>query len=242
MTYDDAVARGAIALFGEKYGDEVRVVEVAGFSTELCGGTHCDRTGEIGLIKIVSEGSVGTGVRRIEAQTGRGAEAHVRRLEAERVELAGVLKAQPQEVVGRARRLVEENRALRKEVEGLKQRLSSGDATARIERFDIDGVVLVVGEVEANARELRDRADRLLEQVQSGIIVLGARDEGAARLVVKVSKDLTDRFHAGKLVATLAGVVGGRGGGRPDMAQAGGKAPENLPDALAGVPDLLRTA
>ncbi|MDP7115319.1 MAG: alanine--tRNA ligase-related protein, partial [Myxococcota bacterium] len=107
MTYDDAVARGAIALFGEKYGDEVRVVEVAGFSTELCGGTHCDRTGEIGLIKIVSEGSVGTGVRRIEAQTGRGAEAHVRRLEAERVELAGVLKAQPQEVVGRARRLVE---------------------------------------------------------------------------------------------------------------------------------------
>ncbi len=242
MGYDDAVGRGAMALFGEKYGDRVRVVEVPGFSTELCGGTHCTRTGEIGLVKIVSEGSVGTGVRRIEAYTGRGAEDHVRGLEQERAELARVLKAQPHEVVGRARRLAEELKAQRKEIEALKQRLSGGDATARIERFDIDGVALVVGEVEADAREMRDRADRLLEQLQSGIVVLGSRDGGAARLVVKVSKDLTGRFHAGKLVGALAAAVDGKGGGRPDMAQAGGKAPDNLPTALAGVPDLVRSA
>ena len=239
--YDAAVERGAMALFGEKYGDLVRVVEVPGFSIELCGGTHCARTGEIGLIKIVSEGSVGAGVRRIEALTGRGTEAYLRDLERERTELAALLKAQPHEVLLRARRLSDESRAQRKTIEELKQRLAGGDATARIERFDLDGVVLVVGEVEADAKEMRDRADRLQEQIRSGVVVLGSRDEGAARLVVKVSKDLTDRFHAGKIVAQLAAGVDGRGGGRPDMAQAGGKAPERLPEVLAGVPDLLRS-
>ncbi len=239
--YDAAVARGAMALFGEKYGDQVRVVEVPGFSIELCGGTHCGRTGEIGLIKVVSEGSVGAGVRRIEALTGRGTERYVQQLERERSEVAALLKAQPHELVSRTRRLADESRAQRKTIEELKQRLAGGDATARIERFDLDGVVLVVGEVEADAKEMRERADRLMEQIQSGVVVIGSRDGGAARLVVKVSKDRTDRFHAGKIVAQLAAGVDGRGGGRPDMAQAGGKAPERLGDVLAGVPDLLRS-
>ena len=241
-SYDDAVSRGAMALFGEKYGDEVRMVEVPGASVELCGGTHCARTGEIGLCKVVSEGSVAQGVRRLEAVTGRGSEAYVRELEQLRAAVAGMLKAQPAEVHDRVAKLVSDRRALHKQIDELKARLASGDTGSTTDPVEVAGVQLIAAEVEADAKVLREQADRLMEKLGSGVVVLGARDERSARIVVKVSRDLTDRFHAGKIVAQLAADVGGKGGGRPDMAQAGGKAPEGLPAALERVPSLLDNA
>ena len=239
MSYDEAVGKGAMALFGEKYGDEVRVVDVPGFSTELCGGTHCDRTGDIGLCKIVSEGSVGTGIRRIEAVTGLGAEQFVRKLQNEQADIAGLLKAQTHELVPRVSRLVDERKELERQIGELKEKVASGGGSSALEPREIAGVQVIAGEIEAEAKVLREQADRLMEQLGSGIVILGSRDDNAARLVVKVSKDLTDRFHAGRIVGALAAGVDGKGGGRPDMAQAGGKNPAGLPDTIAGVEALL---
>ncbi len=239
MSYDQAVAKGAMALFGEKYGDEVRVVDVHGFSTELCGGTHCARTGDIGLCKIVSEGSVGTGIRRIEAVTGLGAEEFVRKLQDEQAEIAGLLKAQTHELVSRVSRMVDERKELERQIDELKEKVASGGGSSAMEPREMAGVQVIAGEIEAEAKVMREQADRLMEQLGSGIVILGSRDEHAARLVVKVSKDLTGQFHAGRIVGALAAAVDGKGGGRPDMAQAGGKNPAGLPDAIAGVEELL---
>jgi alanyl-tRNA synthetase len=241
-SYDDAVSRGAMALFGEKYGDDVRMVEVPGTSVELCGGTHCSRTGEIGLCKVISEGSVAQGVRRLEAVTGRGAEEYVRELEGLRAAVAGMLKAQPGDVHDRVARLVADRRALARQIDELKARLASGDAGGTTDPVEVAGVQVIAAEVEADAKVLREQADRLMEKLGSGVVVLAARDERSARIVVKVSRDLTDRFHAGKIVAQLAADVGGKGGGRPDMAQAGGKAPDGLPAALERVASILENA
>ena len=241
-SYDDAVSRGAMALFGEKYGDDVRMVEVPGTSVELCGGTHCSRTGEIGLCKIVSEGSVAQGVRRLEAVTGRGSEEYVRELEQLRSTVAGMLRAQPNEVHDRVAKLVADRRALGKQIDELKARLAAGDTSSSTDPVEVAGVQLIAAEVDADAKVLREQADRLMEKLGTGVVVLGARDEHSARLVVKVSRDLTDRFHAGKIVGQLAADVGGKGGGRPDMAQAGGKAPDGLPTALEHAAKLLEEA
>ncbi len=242
MAYDDAVARGAMALFGEKYGDRVRVVEVPAFSIELCGGTHCRRTGDIGLIKIASEGSVGTGIRRIEAVTGRAAEDLVAALQDERRRLTSLVKGPASELVARVERLLDERRALRREIDDLKARVAAGaGGGGELRPVDVDGVAVIAGEIDADVRVLREQADRLLEGLGSGVVVLGARDASSARLVVKVSQDLADRVHAGRLVSQLAAGVGGKGGGRPTMAQAGGKDPAGLPDTLDRVPDLIRS-
>ncbi|HCP44871.1 MAG TPA: alanine--tRNA ligase [Deltaproteobacteria bacterium] len=243
-TMDDAVARGAMALFGEKYGDSVRVVEVPGFSTELCGGTHCGATGEIGLLKLTSEGGIASGIRRVEAVTGRGAFGYLRNLEERDLRIADSLKAQGGDTVDRIQRLLDDRKSLKREVQDLRQKLvSGGGVSGGPEAREVAGVQVVATEVEgADARELRQHGDSLLDRLGSGVVVLGSRDGGKATLIVKVSKDLCDRVPAGKLVGQLAELVGGRGGGRPDMAQAGGRNPEGLPGALEKSYELVSAA
>jgi len=241
-SYDEAVQRGAMALFGEKYGDQVRMVEIPGTSVELCGGTHCATTGEIGLFKILSEGSVAQGVRRIEALTGTGTEAYVRELEGMRDSVATILRARPSEIPARIDKLVSDRRQLAKQIDELKLRLASGDGGAATAPVEIAGVKVIAAEIEADAKVMREQADRLLDSLQTGIVVLGTRDDRSARLVVKVSRDLTDRFHAGRIIGEIAALVGGKGGGRPDMAQAGGKDPSGLEAALERARKLIASS
>ncbi|MBJ95178.1 MAG: alanine--tRNA ligase [Rickettsiales bacterium] len=241
---DGALESGAMALFGEKYGDEVRVVKVPGFSTELCGGTHCQATGEIGLLKITSEAGIASGVRRIEAITGAGAFRYLRDLDRERTEIAGVLKSGRDEVQARVERLLGERKALQRQVEELKQKLISGGNSGKSpEAREIAGVPVLALELEdVEAKELRGHSDLMLEKLGRGVVVLAARNKGKATLLVKISSDLTDRIRAGDLVRELAGVVGGKGGGRADMAQAGGKHPERIPEALEKAYEMVGAA
>ena len=233
-TMDVATARGAMALFGEKYGDEVRLVEVPGFSVELCGGTHVAATGEIGQLKLTHEGGIAAGVRRIEAFTGRGAFAYLRDLESQAAALGDRLRSKGADTVAKVDRLLDDNKAMRREIEQLKQKLVSGGAAGSgPQARDVAGVQVLATEIDgASGKELRGHADVLLDKLGSGVVVLGARGDGKASLLVKVSKDLTGKLSAGDLVRELATLVGGRGGGRPDMAQAGGKDPAGLPAAI----------
>ncbi len=233
-TIAEAQARGAMALFGEKYGDVVRVVEVPGFSVELCGGTHVAATGEIGQLKLVHEGGIAAGVRRVEALTGRGAFGYLRGLESQAKAIGSQLRSKGDESVAKVGKLLEDQKALRKEIEQLKQKLvAGGGAGGGPEARDVAGVKVLATEVEgASGKELRGHADLLLDKLGSGIVVLGSRDGGKVSLLVKVSKDLTSRVSAGDLVKELAPIVGGRGGGRPDMAQAGGREPGQLGAAI----------
>ena len=239
---DDAVAKGAMALFGEKYGDEVRVVDVPGFSTELCGGTHARRTGDIGLFRITSESSVAAGVRRIEAETGMGAAQSLKAQDEAIAEAAGLLRARPDQMADAIQRIMDERKRLNAELEQLKREMArqqSGDLTEQAR--DIDGIKVLSAEVNVDAKTLRDEADRLRDTLGSGVVVLGSREGGAVKLVVTVSKDLAGkRVHAGNLIREIAGMVGGGGGGRPDMAQAGGKNPDALPGALDAVYELVQ--
>jgi len=239
--YREALAGGATALFGEKYGDEVRVVGIEEFSAELCGGTHCGRTGDIGIFKIVGETGVAAGVRRIEALTGKGAFQYVQKEEEELRALAELLQAQPGGIVEKVRRLQADNQTLRKAVEAV-QKKASRDATEDLVSGarEVAGVKVIAARVSGHdARGLRELADLLRDKLGSGVVLLGAEREGKALLLAAVTKDLTGRFHAGNLVRELAAVVGGKGGGRPDMAQAGGTKPEKLDEALAGIDELL---
>ncbi len=241
---EDAVARGAMALFGEKYGNDVRVVEVPGFSTELCGGTHCRATGQIGLLKVTSEAGIAAGVRRIEAVTGRRAFEYLRGLESKQRSIAALLKARSDETVPKVERLLEERKSLRRQVEELKQTLLTGGSSGDgVQAREVSGVQVVATELEGvDARELRGHSDVLLEKLGSGVVVLAARSGGKATLLVKISKDLTDRIRAGDVVRELAPMVGGNGGGRADMAQAGGKQPENIPAALERAYEMVDAA
>ena len=241
---DDAVARGAMALFGEKYGDAVRVVEVPGYSTELCGGTHASATGQIGLLKIVSEGGIAAGVRRIEAVTGRPALALLQSLSERDARLGELLRTPGHEAFDKVSRLLEDRRALQREVDELKQQLVvAGSGGGGPQPRTVAGVqVLATLLAGASGKELRGHGDALLDKLGSGVVVLGADEGGKASLLVKVSKDLCDRVQAGRLVQELAPMVGGRGGGRPDMAQAGGKDPAGLPAALERAHDLVAAA
>ena len=233
-TMDEATSRGAMALFGEKYGDEVRLVEVPGFSIELCGGTHVAATGAIGLFKIVHEGGIAAGIRRIEAITGRAAFDYLRGLEHNDAALGQHLKVRGSEAVERVAKLLEDGKSLRKEIEVLKQKLVAGGGVGGgPQSRDVAGVQVITAAVEgASGKELRGHADLLLDRLGSGVVVLGSSVDGKVSLLVKVSKDLTDRVRAGDLVKELAPIVGGRGGGRPEMAQAGGRDPERLAEAL----------
>jgi len=241
MPLAEAVKSGATALFDEKYGETVRVVRMAGFSSELCGGTHVKRTGDIGFLKVVHESAIAAGVRRIEAVTGNAAVAHVRRLEDELRKTAGLLRIGPLETADRTEKLLRREREFEKEIEVLKGKLAakdSGDLMSRVRQ--IHGVDVLATVVEASdVKTLRDLGDKLRDRLRSGIILLGSRADGKAMLLCLVTKDLTDRYHAGKIIQSIAPLVGGSGGGRPDMAQAGGPKPDLLEQALDKLPDLL---
>ena len=238
MAYDEAIAAGAMALFGEKYGDVVRVVRM-GDSTELCGGTHVAHTGEIGLCKIVSETGVAAGVRRIEAFTGAGALDWVENQSASIQSLAALLKARPENLEERVGQLLERNRSNERELDRLQQKLAAqagGDLADCA--VDVGGIKVVSSVIEGgDARGLRDMVDQLKARLSHAAIVLGAVDGGKVRLVAGVTDDLTDRIKAGEMVNAVAVQVGGKGGGRADMAQAGGSEPGALPAAIASVPD-----
>ena len=244
MDRDEALKMGAMALFGEKYGDRVRVIRIGEFSVELCGGTHLERTGEIGLLKVSTEGAVASGVRRIEAVAGPAALESVARKEAALREAAELLKIGPLEVPKRLQKLLEEQRALEKQL----AELAAGQARARAEALvvsarQIDGVAVVAGRVDGlDPDGLRAVADTLRDRLGSGVVCVGSVLDGKVSLVVAVTKDLTGRFHAGKLVQEVAKAVGGGGGGRPDLAQAGGKDPERLDAALELVYTLVTRA
>ncbi|MCK8516464.1 alanine--tRNA ligase [Methylonatrum kenyense] len=240
MAYDEAIAAGAMALFGEKYGDVVRVVRM-GDSTELCGGTHVARTGEIGLCKLVSETGVAAGVRRIEALTGDAALDWVDQQVASLERLAGLLKARPEMLEERVSQLLERGRGTERELDRLQQKLAAqagGDlADSAVEVGDIKVVATVIDG--GDARRLRDMVDQLKARLTRAAIVLGTVEGGKVRLVAGVTDDLTDRIKAGEMINAVASQVGGKGGGRADMAQAGGSAPEALAAAIASVPDWI---
>lgn len=238
MSMEAAQKSGAMMLFGEKYGDEVRVLTMGDFSAELCGGTHVQRTGDIGLFKIVAESGVAAGVRRVEAVTGEGAIAHIQAQDALLKEAAGALKAQTlDEVAAKIGSLQDNVKTLEKELAKLKGQLaaSAGDSLAD-GAAEVNGVkVLAVELPGADNNALRETLDKLKDKLGSAAIVLAAKGDGKVALVAGVTADLTSKLKAGELVNFVAQQVGGKGGGRPDMAQAGGTQPENLAAALAGV-------
>ncbi|MCH8929962.1 MAG: alanine--tRNA ligase [Proteobacteria bacterium] len=244
MSYDDAIKAGAMALFGEKYGDQVRVMSMGDFSTELCGGTHVRRTGDIGFFKITQETGVATGVRRIEAVTGAGAMAWLQAEEDASNALGGILKASRGELTGKVRNLVERNRQLEKELAMLRKQLASGQGADPVsEAVDVQGVKVLVRRIDgADAKALRDAVDQFKDKLGSAVVVLGAAENGKVRLAAGVSKDQLKVLNAGKIIGAVAKAVGGKGGGRPDFAQAGGNDPSKLDEALASVSALVEAA
>ena len=236
MPLADAQKTGAMMLFGEKYGEEVRVLSI-GSSKELCGGTHVSRTGDIGLFKVVSEGGVAAGVRRIEAVCGDVAIAYVDAQQATLAEVTAALKAQPQEVAQKVVQTVEQVRALEKELAKLKSKLASSQGDDLINQaVDVKGMKVLAATLEgADVPTLRETMDKLKDKLKSAAIVLAAVHDGKVSLIAGVTADLTAKVKAGELVNFVAQQVGGKGGGRPDMAQAGGTQPDHLPAALAGV-------
>ena len=238
MKYDDAVSSGAMALFGEKYEDEVRVLRFGDFSTELCGGTHVSRVGDIGLFKIVSEGGVASGVRRIEAVTGEGAYEYVSQSERVLRDVAGLLKAGREDLEDKIKQVLERQRRMEKEIAALKSKLASGqgnDLTSNA--VDVAGVKVVATRIDgADAAALREAVDQLKNKLKTAAIVLASVPEpGKVVLIAGVTADRTSVLKAGELVNVVAQKVGGRGGGRADMAQAGGNDPTKLDEALQSV-------
>ncbi len=242
MKYDDAIKAGAMALFGEKYGDEVRVIGMGEFSTELCGGTHVERSGDIGFFKIVLETGVASGIRRLEAVTGQGALEHVQKREAQFMEIAAALKTGPEEVEHRLVQVLENVKRLEKEIGRLKSKVASaqGDDLAD-QAIDVGAIKVLATKLDgADAKTLRETIDKLRDKLKSAVIVLGSSESGKVTLIAGVTPDLTKELKAGELVNFVAGQVGGKGGGRPDMAQAGGSDASALPGALDSVPDWVR--
>ncbi len=241
---DAALRMGALALFGEKYGDHVRVIRIGDFSTELCGGTHLDATGQIGLFKVTTEGAVASGVRRLEAVTGSAALAHVGQEEHALREAADLLRIAPLEVPRRLQKLLDEQKGLERQLAELEGRLAKSRGQDLVAGArPVAGIPVVVARLDGlDADGLRAVVDSVRERLGSGVIFLGAVTDGKVTLVSAVTKDLTGRVHAGKLVQEVAKAVGGGGGGRPDLAQAGGKNPAELDRALAAVYDLVARA
>ncbi len=243
MDAEEAFKTDATALFEEKYGDRVRVVSMNDFSKELCGGTHTDMTGNIGFFKITGESSVASGVRRIEALTGAAAVEYIQKNTKIMHDSARLLKESPETVPERIKKILFVQKSLEKEVEQLKAKIAMRSADwAEEDIKSINDIKVLAKKVTVGTpAELRDLADRFKEKIKSGIVVLGSSVDSKVLLIVVVTKDLTDRFHAGKIVKEIASVVGGGGGGRPDMAQAGGTQPENLDQALEKVYEVAGT-
>jgi alanyl-tRNA synthetase len=241
MGIEDAQKTGAMMLFGEKYGDEVRVLNI-GSSIELCGGTHVKRTGDIGLFKIVAESGVAAGVRRVEAVTGEGALALVQQQQDQLQQVADAVKSQPQEAAARIAQVLDNVKALEKELAALKSKLASSQGDELVAQAqDINGVKVLAAVLEgADATALRETMDKLKDKLKSAAIVLAAVADGKVSLAAGVTSDLTAKVKAGELVNFVAQQVGGKGGGRPDMAMAGGTQPELLAAALAEVPGWVK--
>jgi alanyl-tRNA synthetase len=237
MPIDQAISTGAMALFGEKYGDQVRVVSIPDFSKELCGGTHVTRTGDIGVFKIVSESSISAGVRRIEAITGEGAVAQFQESSEALHRIAGMLRVGEPELVEQVDRLIAEKRVSERQIEQLKTRLAqSAMSGLELKAKEKGGARVLIAQVEGlDRQQMRTLADALRNKWKSAVIVLASTEDGAVSIVAGVTKDLTAKIQAGKLVGTLSQAVGGKGGGRPDMAEGGGKDPAALAGALASL-------
>jgi alanyl-tRNA synthetase len=242
MALDDAVASGAMSLFGEKYDSDVRVLRFGDFSMELCGGTHVERTGDIGLFKIIGESGVAAGVRRIEALTGQAAYDWVVRVDRVLRDIAGLVRGSREDADEKVRELVDRSKRLEKEVQQLKSKLATGqggDISAKA--MAVGGVKVLAAQIEgADAKALRDSIDQLKQKLGSSVIVLATVQDGKVVLVAGVSADLVAQLKAGDIVGAVAAQIGGRGGGRADFAQAGGTQPENLAAALASVESLVR--
>ncbi|MDP3427380.1 MAG: DHHA1 domain-containing protein, partial [Humidesulfovibrio sp.] len=241
----EAVARGATALFGEKYGDTVCLVEVPGVSMELCGGTHLVQTGQAGSFVVLSETGVAAGIRRIEAATGWNALNHMQTLRQEMGEVQAVLKARPEEVAARTKAMAAQVKSLQKEVERLQTKLASGEGGARMtEVEDIGGVkVLAVKAEAASIKSLREQMDALKSKLPSGVACIAApTEDGKVAVLISVSRDLHGRFTAPALIKDVAALVGGSGGGRPDMAQAGGTDASGIDKAIAKLKELVAAA
>ena len=237
MAIDDAKAKGAMALFGEKYDDEVRVVTIGDYSIELCGGTHVERAGDIGLFKIVSESGIAAGVRRIEAVTGADAVAYVSEQEQQLSDVAALVKGDSASVLEKVSALLEKSKGLEKQIAQLNDKLASAAGASLLDSIvEINGVKLLVANVEGTeSKALRGMVDDLKNKIGSGVIALGVASGDKVSLIAGVTKDLTGKVKAGELVNHMASQVGGKGGGRPDMAQAGGSEPQNLAAALDSV-------
>src|SRR5574343_232540 len=236
MSFDDAVKHGAMALFGEKYGDEVRVLDI-GSSKELCGGVHVQRTGDIGLFKIIAEGGVAAGSRRVEAVTGVGALALVQSLNRRLLDAAASLKTNPEELGSRIAQVQDQVKSLEKELAALKPKLAAGQGDELVaQATDVNGVKVLAATLEgADGAGLRETMDKLKDKLKTAAIVLASVDGDKVSLIAGVTADTVGKVKAGELVNFVASQVGGKGGGRPDMAQAGGTDAAALPAALAAV-------
>lgn len=241
MSFDDAIRAGALAFFGDKYGDVVRVLRMGDFSTELCGGTHVARTGDIGLFKLRGESGVAAGTRRVEAVTGAGAIQWVQAAEANLRRVGNLLRGGEDEIAERLEKLLAEQKQLEKQLQQLQRKLAGKQSTDLLAQArDVRGRKVIAAEVQIDdPKGLRDLADQLRDRLGSGVVVLASRRDGEVRLLAAVTKDLAGEIHAGKLIGAIAPIVGGKGGGRPDLAQAGGSDPSQVPAALARVLELL---
>jgi len=237
MDFDDALKTGAVALFGEKYGDRVRVMRFGDFSVELCGGTHVDRVGDIGQFKIVEESAIAAGIRRIVAVAGEAAVQRVQAMDHQLKDLSRVLKVGPDALAERLEQVLERARALEREVDQLKSKIASASGDELLgQASDVNGIKVLAARLDdVDPKALRETVDRLKQRLGSSVVVIGSAEDGKVRLAAGISDDLVTRIQAGNLVNFVAQQVGGKGGGRPDFAQAGGSQPENLDGALTSV-------
>jgi alanyl-tRNA synthetase len=245
LPYDEAIAAGALAFFGDKYGDRVRVLKLGELSTELCGGTHVARSGDIGLFKITAEMGIASGVRRIEAVTGRGALEWVNAGEAALKSIAAVVKGSREDIDAKVTELALRARSLEREVQSLKTKLATGGAGRDLtaDAREVNGIKVLVARLDGtDAEALKVAADRFKDKLGSGVVVLGGVEDDKVRLVAGVTKDLTGKLKAGQLIQLVATRVGGSGGGRPDFAQGGGTLPDKLDEALALVEPAIAKA
>jgi alanyl-tRNA synthetase len=241
LPVQEALQMGAMALFGEKYGETVRVVKISDFSMELCGGTHTGRTGDIGFFKIVSETGVAAGVRRIEALTGEGAYRSVKDQERELEEIASLLKSTPGELTSKLERVLQSQKELERQLSSLQGKLSHQELLDLLPLAkEIKGVKVISAKVDGkDPKQMRDFVDQLKAKIGSGIILLGSHHQDKVALILGVTADLTGRFKANELIKKIASRIGGTGGGRPDFAQAGGANLEKLDEALKVIDDLI---
>jgi alanyl-tRNA synthetase len=244
LRYDEAIRQGALAFFGDKYGDRVRVVKIGDFSTELCGGTHVGASGEIGLFKLHSEGGVAAGVRRVEALTGEGALDLIHHYEQRLKEIGDLVRGSADDAVDKVKKLLDRQKELEKEIEKLRVQYEKDQIPALLEKKQsVNGANILISRVDGlDGRQLRDLADQLKDRLGVGVVVLASAGDANVNLVASVSKDLTKRFHAGNIIKELAAIVGGGGGGRPDFAQAGGKEPAKIDAVLKQAEEIVRRA